>query len=221
MTGSAISNTLLTTQLNDLLKLDIDAVQAYTLAIRQMDSKVRQQSLRRYRQDHQRHITDLKRLIRSIGGTPIAMSHLPTGVFKLAMQALGSAGGDAVVLRAFKTNERQVRDKYRRAASRKGLPAEVRRVLSRAAADEERHYRWAEKSLARLGHPRSRTTEAVEVANARAVDALEAAEQPVGMLIDAARRGTRAAAAHPLRTAAALVAVTGAAGAAVALRRGR
>ena len=223
--GNALKGTMLTTQLNDLLQLDVDAVQAYALAIRQLESKVRKQTVRRYQADHRRHIAELKRLIRAHGGSPVAVSHIPTGPFKLAMQGIGSFGEDKVVLLAFKTNERQGRDKYRRAATKAGLPKDVGRVLKRGAADEARHYRWAEKELEQL-HLGRRTTvgtaaAAVEVATARAADVIEEAEKPIMAVIEATRRGVRAARAHPLRTAAVAAAITGAAGAAVALKARR
>ena len=224
-TRNTVKDTVLTTQLNDLLQLDVDAVQAYALTIRQLESSARKQAVRRYQADHKRHITALKRLIRSHGGAPIAVSHVPTGPFKLAMQATASVGGERAVLLAFKANERQGRDKYRRAASRKGLPRDVARVLKRAAADEERHYRWAEKSLEQLRAGRrtavGKAAGVLEVASARTVDVVEEVEKPIMAALEGARRGVRAAAARPLRTAAVAAAVAGAAGAAVALRSGR
>ncbi|MDQ3995594.1 MAG: ferritin-like domain-containing protein [Gemmatimonadota bacterium] len=211
---NAARDTVLTASLNDLLQLDVDAVQAYALAIRQFQSAARKQAVRRYQADHKRHISALKRLIRAYGGAPIALSHVPTGPFKLAMQAMGSLGGDRAVLLAFKSNERQGRDKYRRAADRKGLPSDVARVLKRAAADEERHYRWAEKSLERLGAGRrtavGRVAGVVEVASSRTVDVVEEAEKPIMTALEATRRSVRAAASRPLRTAAVAAAVAGA-----------
>lgn len=222
---SIVQNTLLTTQLNDLLQLDVDAVQAYALAIRQLESKVRKQTIRRYQADHRRHISELKRVIKAHDGAPLAVSHIPTGPFKLAMQGIGSFGDDKVVLLAFKTNERQGRDIYHRAATKSGLPRDVARVLKRAATDETRHYRWAEKELERL-HAGRRTAvgkaaAGVEVVNARTADVIEEAEKPIMAVVEATRRGVRAAKAHPLRTAAVAAAITGAAGAAVALRNRR
>ncbi len=221
--GNGVKNTLLTTQLNDLLQLDVDAVQAYALAIRQLESKVRKQAVRRYQADHRRHITELKRLIRAHGGAAVAVSHIPTGPFKLAMQGIGSFGDDRVVLLAFKTNERQGRDKYRRVAMGRGLPRDVARVLKRAAADEERHYRWAAKELEKLHAGRrtmvGRVAAGAEVANARTVDLIEGAEKPIMTMVEATRRGVRAATKHPMRTAAVAAAITGVAGAAVAMRR--
>jgi hypothetical protein len=222
---NAITDTMLTTTLNDLLQLDVDAVQAYALVIRQLESAARKQAVRRYQADHKRHITTLKRLIRAHGGLPIALSHIPTGPFKLAMQAMGSVGGDRAVLLAFKGNERQSRDKYRRAAGRKGLPPGVARALRRGANDEERHYRWAEKSLQQLGAGRrsavGKAAKVVEVANARTVDIVEEVEKPIMTTMEGARRVVRGAVKHPKRTAAIAAVVAGVAGAAVAARSGR
>jgi hypothetical protein len=221
--GNAVKDTLLTTQLNDLLQLDVDAVQAYALTIRQLESKIRKQTVRRYQTDHRRHIAELKRLIRAHDGTPMAVSHIPTGPFKLAMQAIGSFGDDKAVLLAFKTNERQGRDKYRRAATARGLPRDAARVLKRAARDEERHYGWADKELQKLHAGRrtvvGRVAAGAEVVNARTVDVIEEAEKPIMAVVEATRRGVRAAAKHPLRTAGVAAAIAGAAGAAVAMRR--
>jgi rubrerythrin len=221
--GTALSETVLTGALNDLLQLDIDAVQAYGLVVKQLESKARKEAVRRYAADHKRHIEVLKRLIRAHGGVPLPLSHIPTGPFKLAMQATASFGSDRAVLLVFKNNERQSRDKYRRAAAKKGYPADVAKALRRAAADEERHYRWAEKSLQQLGAGRrtavGKVAEAVAVVNARTVDAVEETEKPIMIVAEGARRAIRAAADHPVRTAAIAAAVAGATGAAVALRK--
>ena len=223
--GSTLTETRLIGNLNDLLQLDLDAVSAYALAIRELDSATRKAVLRRYQSDHKRHVAALKRLIRAHGGAPLAVSHLPTGPFKLGMQALAAAGDDRAVLLAFKTNERQVRDKYRRAASKRGLPADVARVLKRGARDEERHYRWVEKSLRELrvgpGTVLGRVAGVVEVGNARAVDVIEAAGKPVMTAFEATRRGVRAAARQPMRAAAVAAVASGAAAAVALTRRGR
>src|SRR5690606_36206330 len=102
--------------LNDLLQLDHDAVQAYDVAIRNLSNEHHRQALIRFRGDHERHIEELTRLIREHGGVPIEVAHIPTGVFNLAVQKVGAMGGDREILLAFKANERQSRDKYRKFA---------------------------------------------------------------------------------------------------------
>lgn len=135
--------------LNDLLQLDHDAVEAYTLAIDVVRDDRYREALVAHRADHKRHIEELGALIRGRGGLPTELPH-PTAPLKLVVQALGSAPNDRTLLLAFKAVEGQVRDKYRRHAGR-DYPEDVAEVVRRAAEDEVRHYQWAEDSLRELG----------------------------------------------------------------------
>jgi rubrerythrin len=177
--------------LNDLLKLDHDAVQAYALAIKALSSETLRSQMREHRADHERHIDELSQLIRSRGGTPVSLPHLPTGAFKLAVQAIGATGDDRSVLVAFKANERQVRDKYRRVAQREH-DGDITSVLARAAEDEARHYQWALDSLRALGWTEDsvsgRMERAFETAHAGMADAIENAERATLEATEAARK---------------------------------
>ncbi len=84
----------LVADLNDLLQLDHDAVAAYDVAISKLEDRDHADQIAGFRRDHERHIRELTELIRAHGGVPIQTPHLPTGVFKLAMQGVGAAGGD-------------------------------------------------------------------------------------------------------------------------------
>ena len=77
------------------------------------------------------------------------MPHLPTGAFKAPCRTFHS-GDDRAVLLAFKTNEGQVRDRYRPRRHQPLDPA-VGAVVSAAALDEERHYAWVEQVLDKMG----------------------------------------------------------------------
>ncbi|MFN2567803.1 MAG: demethoxyubiquinone hydroxylase family protein [Gemmatimonadaceae bacterium] len=188
------SDAALAAELNDLLKLDHDAVQAYTLAIRLLENPEYKRQLEEFRADHQRHIDELSQLIRSRDATPLELPHLPSGAFKLAVQAIGGAGGDRAVLLAFKANERQVRDKYRRSA-RTPHAADVTSVLARAADDESRHYSWALETLEEMGVTpdtvTGRAERAFEVAHARAADVMESAERQAMLAVQGAGRTLR------------------------------
>jgi rubrerythrin len=189
----------LVAELNDMLQLDHDAVHAYTLAASLLGSETHRNTLESYRADHERHIRELTQLIRDHGGIPIQLPH-PTGPFKLAVQAAGKMGGDRGVLLAFKANERQVRDKYRRVANAQH-PEDVALVLQRAARDEETHYAWALEALEDLGVSQSSTVgrmeAAMEIPHARMADMVEGAGKGVMKVAERARRsvGGRKAAA--------------------------
>lgn len=176
--------------LNDLIQLDHDAVAAYTLALDTVRSDAFRERLATFRADHKRHIDELATLVRARGGTAVELPHLPTGVFKLAVQAAGAVAGDASVLLAFKANEGQVRDKYRRAAEKEFSP-EIADVVRRAAADEDTHYEWVSSVLIALGHgPRTvqgRAEELFESAHKTVADAVENVERAAMATVDRLR----------------------------------
>jgi rubrerythrin/limonene-1,2-epoxide hydrolase len=143
------SDAALIAELNDLIQLDHDAVEAYTIAIDRIRDRARRESLVQFRTDHKRHIEELAALVRARGGLPTELPH-PTGTIKLAVQALGALGDDTSLLLAFKAVEGQVRDKYQRAA-RRTTPSDVADVVRAAAEDERKHYAWVEHTLKELG----------------------------------------------------------------------
>ena len=179
-------------ELNDLLALDHDAVQAYSLAIGAISTAEYRDTLAGFRGDHQRHIEQLTQLIQTHGGAPVELPHLPTGAFKLAVQALGTLGDDRAVLMTFKANEAQVRDKYRRHAARPHSTA-VGVILRAAAADEERHYQWVDQTLQAMGMERGglldSVQDAVENIHGRTADAVEAAGRRVAEAAERMRPG--------------------------------
>lgn len=177
-------------ELNDLLQLDHDALQAYTLAIKGLRNPTHRETLERFRSDHERHVRQLTELIEMHGGTPIQISHLPTGPMKLAVQAAGNLGNDREVLLAFKSNERQARDKYQRAALGEH-PTEVSTVLHQAAADEETHYTWVAGVLEQMGAGSGskigRAEQAFETVHGRSADMIEGAERAAMVGVERAR----------------------------------
>jgi rubrerythrin len=179
-------------QLNDLLLLDHDAVGAYEVAIEALENPRYKQALQRFKGDHERHIQELSQLVTERGGTPLETPHVPTGVFKLAMHQAGTlAGGDRSVLLAFKANERQVRDKYRRMAE-SAEDLVVADVLGRGSDDESKHYGWVVGALEDLGVSSDsvlgRAEEVFETANARLVDATERVERGAMAMAEGVKR---------------------------------
>jgi hypothetical protein len=184
--------TTLLARLGDLLQLECDALPAYSLAIMALRDGRRRDDLRGWRADHERHVRDLSDLIRVRGGVPIPIPHLPTGVFKLGVQAIGAAsGGDRAVLLAFKSNELQSREKYARLAALDN-PPDVAAMLSRAAEDEARHYAWAVGELEALGAGGGTAIGAATDAFASFHGAVADAVEGVGRLgMEALMRGLR------------------------------
>jgi rubrerythrin len=184
------SGAALIAELNDLLALDHDAIEAYSLAIGRVSRAEYREALAGFRGDHQRHVEQLTQLIRDRGGVPVQMPHIPTGFFKAAIQALGALGDDRALLMAWKTNEGQVRDKYRRYVEHVYEPA-VGAVIAAAADDEDRHYAWGEQVLAQLGVREGTIThaaqKAAETVHGRVSDAVEGAAEAASNLADRMR----------------------------------
>lgn len=139
--------------LNDLLRLDHDAIGAYQVAMEKLENREWADQIAGFAADHRRHIRELNQLIVELGGTPANEPHL-TGPFREAIQSLGALGGDRGVLVAFRANELQVRMKYDRYASTANRwPHNAKLVVDGNALDEERHYRWATEVVEGLGLP--------------------------------------------------------------------
>jgi rubrerythrin len=183
----------LVAELNDLLQLDHDALQAYDLAIGLFQARQYRDRVKEFRGDHERHVQELTTLIKAYGGVPVQLPHLPTGVFKLAVQGAAAAGGDKAVLLAFRANERQTRDRYRRAADG-AHPPEAAGILREGADDESRHYDWAAETLSALGL-------GADTGHARIADTVESAERQGMAMAEGARRGImRSAQQNPVGT---------------------
>ncbi|MDP2307403.1 MAG: DUF2383 domain-containing protein [Pseudomonadota bacterium] len=133
--------------LNELVHLDIDAVRAYGQAIDNVKDPTARQTLVGFREDHERHVTDLSAMVRNYGGEPAERPDLK-GVFLEGMTALRSAMGEGPALRAMRDNERFTNRHYVKALETPGLPDEVRNLIARNREDERRHLAWIE---ARVG----------------------------------------------------------------------
>jgi hypothetical protein len=193
----------LVAQLNDLLQLDHDAVAAYRLALRELQSGRLRAELEGHLRDHERHIDEISVHIERLDGMKMPMPHL-TGAFKVAVQAAAAAGSDRAVLLAFKANELQARDKYDR-ASTSDLPPDIGATVRRAASDERRHYDWAVRSLEEMGASRDdtdvRATKAFAQVHGRTADAVEAVERGGMHMAEHARRAFRGSAVRTVVTA--------------------
>ena len=189
-TSAKPESAALLAELNDLLQLDRDAVQAYTLAEKGLESEEYKASIRRFKGDHERHIQELERLITTRGGTPVSLPHLSSSPFKLAAQGLGDLGSDTAVLLAFKSNERLSRDKYQRAANQ-AYPLDVQAVLEAGAEDESSHYDWVQTTLEELGAGESTTVgkaeKVFETGHAKLADVMEAGEKAAMQGVNALR----------------------------------
>src|SRR5918998_698996 len=184
-------NAALIADLTDLLQLEFDALPAYTVAIAGLCRPDLRETLTSFRADHERHVHDLSAHIRRLGGFPLALPHLPTGLLKLGVQMAGLPGGDRAVLAAFAADEWQSREKCARYPARPH-PAELADLLRRHAVDEARHHEWACGALEELGVGMGTTA-------GRALRAFARLHGSTADAVEAVGRGVLEAAARALR----------------------
>lgn len=129
-----------------LAQLDIDAVHAYGQALERVDHPALRERLTSFRADHQRHVEDLSALIRGLGEQPPPYSRDFKGFLIEGFTLLRSLSGIEGALQAMKTNETLTNHRYNDALAIP-LPPEVRAVVERHLADEQRHLLYVEQAL--------------------------------------------------------------------------
>jgi len=132
--------------LNALIELDFDAIEAYEAAIERLKDPMEKAQLRKFLDDHTRHVVDLSPLVVELGGKPATKADFKKVLTKGKVVVAGLVG-ERAVLEAMKSNEETTTKTYRKASSEPGIPARVRAVVERNFADEQRHLAWIEERL--------------------------------------------------------------------------
>lgn len=125
-------------RLDHLVRIDLDAVRAYTQAIDNVSDESIRSMLTAFRADHERHIEALSEELRKRGRQPPQTAHFSG--FALA-GFTGVAAGVAPVgaLMAMQSNEVVTNQAYDMALATDDLPTDLRRLLEANLADERRH----------------------------------------------------------------------------------
>jgi len=142
-----LSNVEAADKLSSLVKLDIDAVHAYNQAIAQIDLLPIKEQMIKYRQDHERHIEHLSKVIIALGVTPPTLTQDFKGYLIEGFTALRSMTGTEGALKAMKTNEELTNKKYRESASLPFSP-NIKALIERNYQDEQAHLKFVEEMLA-------------------------------------------------------------------------
>lgn len=136
-------------QLNDLIALDYDAIEAYEAALVRLSDPPSKQQLRQFLGDHQRHTVELAGFVSKYGCAPVTKADFKQILTK-GKVVLGGLVGDKSILAAMKSNEDDTNAAYERAVAKTGVPESIRITLSRNLADERRHRVWIEQRLLQM-----------------------------------------------------------------------
>jgi uncharacterized protein (TIGR02284 family) len=111
-------------KLNDLIALDIDAVNAYDAAIKRIEATDVRDQLRTFQQDHERHIRDLSGCVVDLHGKPRQKADAK-GFFLKSFTAITSMMGDKAALTAMKGNEQLTNRGYDKALEENNWPPSI------------------------------------------------------------------------------------------------
>ena len=135
--------------LEHLIRIDLDAVRAYTQAIDNVPSEEVRDMLSSFRADHERHVEEVSAALRERGGEPPQTAHL-AGFALAGFTGVVSGMGVAGALMVMQSNEVVTNQAYELALGHGNLTPELRSLLERNLGDEQRHLyairRWLEQS---------------------------------------------------------------------------
>jgi rubrerythrin len=133
-------------KLQSLLKLDSDAVQAYTAAIDRIPEADIKRQFELFREDHARHVRDLTKKIRDLGSEPTSPSPDVKGFLLKGFTAITSMMGTKAALKAMQTNEQLTNKSYADAAAL-AMPLDAKALIDKNFADEKKHLAYVNAAL--------------------------------------------------------------------------
>lgn len=135
-------------QLEHLIRIDRDAVRAYSQAIENVQDGRTRRILRAFRGDHERHIEDLSAALSALGGKPPANAHF-SGFALAGFTGIAAGMGVSAALMAMQSNEVVTNQAYELARnSDTPWPESLRDLLARNHADERHHLDTIRRALA-------------------------------------------------------------------------
>ena len=132
--------------LSNLVQLDIDAVQAYDQALKEIDDPIIRDRLHKFQDDHRNHISGLSKKIEALGGQPPKYSQDIKGYVIEAFAAIRSFTGLKGALAAMKTIE-EITNRYYGEVVSWDAPSAVKEALRTSFSEEKVHLDYITSNL--------------------------------------------------------------------------
>jgi uncharacterized protein (TIGR02284 family) len=129
----------------DLIHLDMDAINAYEQAIKACEHEVVATQLRSFQADHRRHVSQLSDEMRKLGEQPQVRTDLK-GFFIEKFTAITSIGTRSALM-AMRGNEQLTNARYKAALDLQDLPESTKQIIRTNYSDEQRHLEWIKSAL--------------------------------------------------------------------------
>lgn len=137
-------------KLNQLIRLDYDAIEAYVAAIEKLQNPEYRERLSQFCEDHDRHVRVLSALVDGYGGKAATGPDIKRLLTKGKVVIADLVGEDRAILMAMRANEEVTNLAYEEALKHIGsVKEETRAIIEKNLADERRHRAWIERQLER------------------------------------------------------------------------
>ena len=133
-------------EINSLIQLDIDAVEAYDQAIKNTDHGEIRANLQRFQKDHESHIETLSKELKKLGEKPPERTKDIKGFLIEGFTAIRSLTGTEGALKAMLMNEKLTTKTYHDALDC-DTPAPVKDIIRKNYEDEKRHLKYIQEAL--------------------------------------------------------------------------
>lgn len=129
-----------------LIVLEYDALEAYKAACARIDSTETRLQMGMFHADHERHVEELDRQMRSLSEIP------PTGpdmrqYLAVAKVAFGGLLGDQSILSAVRERDDEIRAAYERASARDDVPEHLRVIFAQYLGEQRARDAWLASTL--------------------------------------------------------------------------
>lgn len=135
----------LKTVLRDFIYLERDAIAAYDASIPRLDDAGHKAKIEAFKADHERHLQELISAQTKLGGE-VPHDTDSKSVLTTGKVALAGIAGESAVLKAMASNEVDTITAYENGARNGTVPADLRPMMERALADEQRHKAWMDEA---------------------------------------------------------------------------
>jgi uncharacterized protein (TIGR02284 family) len=135
--------------LSNLVQLDIDAVHAYSQALKEIDDPIIKDRLRKFQDDHHDHISGLSEHIEKLGGQAPSRSQDFKGYVIEAFAAIRSFTGQKGALKALKSTE-EITNRYYGEVVSSSASADTKEMLRAYFSDEKVHLEYITSNLKAL-----------------------------------------------------------------------
>lgn len=133
-------------QLNSLIHLNYDAMDAYEAALKRVTDGPIRKGLLDFRDDHEQHTQKLAEWVTRLGGKPATHGDLKRVLTK-GKVAISSVSENMGILKAMQSNEEDICQHYQSALENITEPPGLVSTLEHHREDEHKHKTWIDNHL--------------------------------------------------------------------------